>query len=303
MDNEISNEYLPTIGSNTKRKEYILKKQDIKIRVNIWDFGGQRSFNPFNPILFKNVDVALLVFDLSKPKETLESIKQEFFENIQKYSEDFISIIVGNKLDLLLEGEKVKSTINCFLNKRDHIMLTSAKTRENIDECFELLIHTYLRKTELIDPDTVPNNTAKNFLELIGKNEKELKALVINVTDIDSVLTKYKQIPKEKDENIEEKEIHEIKYYDFLKQEIEKNALHKNEVMDQFLINLSELDKTINHIKKTYSKSAIDLINNLKNLFITTKKDFEVSVDTLSKLNIEEFELVNIISKVKDDQS
>jgi len=133
MDNEISNEYLPTIGSNTKRKEYNLKKQNTKIRVNIWDFGGQRSFNPFNPVLFKNVDVALLVFDLSKPKETLESIKQEFFEKIQKHSEDFISIIVGNKLDLLLEGEKVKSTINCLLNKRDHIMLTSAKTRENID--------------------------------------------------------------------------------------------------------------------------------------------------------------------------
>jgi hypothetical protein len=73
--------------------------------------------------------------------------------------------------------------------------------------------------------------------------------------------------------------------------------------MDQFLINISELDKTIKLIQKTHAKSVTDTIDNLKTLFITTKKDFESSVELISKLNREEFELVNIISKVKEEQS
>jgi hypothetical protein len=88
-----------------------------------------------------------------------------------------------------------------------------------------------------------------------------------------------------------------------LRNELEKNETQKNEVMDQFLINITELDKTIKHIQKTHAKSVIDTVDNLKSLFITTKKDFESSIDLISKLNREEFELVKIISKVKEEQT
>ncbi len=302
INNEISSEYLPTIGSNTLRKDYELKKQPTTIKVNIWDFGGQRSFNPFNPAFFKNIDVAIFVFDLSKPNETLKNIKQEYLENVQNYSEDFISIIVGNKLDLLTDGNKLKNAMNHFLGKRDHILFTSTKTKENINECFELLIHTFLRKAEVMDPDVVLEDTANEFLELIGKKEKELRALLVSITNLDSVLKEYVVKPKDKEESIEEKEIKELKYYDFLKKELEVNEAQKNDVLDQFLIDISELDKTIKHIQKSHSKSAIDLIDNLKGLFIPSKKDFEKSVDLIEKLNREEFELVKIISKAKENR-
>ena len=51
-----------------------------------------------------------------------------------------------------------------------------------------------------------------------------------------------------------EKGVEELKYYDFLKQELEKNGAQKNDVMDQFLINISELNKTIKHLQKSYAK-------------------------------------------------
>lgn len=301
-DDEISSEYLPTIGSITVKKDYELKKQATAIRINIWDFGGQRSFNPLNPAFFKNVDVALFVFDLSNPNETLENLKQEFLENVQNYSEDFISIIIGNKLDLLSDGKKLKNAIDRFLSKRDHIFFTSVKTQENVNECFELLIHTFLRKAEVMDPDVVLDNTANEFLELIGKNEKELRALLVNITNLDSVLKDYVTKPKIKEESTEEKEINELKYYDFLKNELEINGAQKNDVLDQFLINISELDKTIKHLQKSHPKSVIDLIDNLKELFITSKRDFEKNTELITKLNREEFELVKIISKTKENQ-
>ncbi|MFX1308368.1 MAG: Rab family GTPase [Promethearchaeota archaeon] len=300
--NEISSEYLPTIGSRTIKREYELKTMGTVIRVNIWDIGGQRSFNPFNPAFFKNIDVALFVFDLSKPKETLENIKREFYENVHNFSDDFISIIVGNKLDLLIEGSKVKNAINSFLSKNDHLILTSAKTGENVNECFELLIHAFLRKVELMDSDIVLENISNEFLKSIGINEKELNSHLSNITDLDLVLNKYVAKLKVKEESAEEKEVNELKYYNFLKQELENNAVQKNDIMNQFLINISELEKTIKYLQKSFGKSAKDLIDNLKELLLTKKNEFEKEIDLITKLNREEFELVKIISKAKENQ-
>jgi Rho family protein len=91
--------YIPTIGSNIARKEYKLK--DIHIRLNIWDIGGQRSFNPLNPVFFSNLDVAFLIFDLSNPKESLQEIKKMYLKNVSNFSPDCIIYLIGNKSDLI----------------------------------------------------------------------------------------------------------------------------------------------------------------------------------------------------------
>ena len=62
LGEELPSEYLPTIGNNVNHKDYVL--DNVKIRVNIWDCGGQKAFNPFNPAVYNNVDAAFLVFDL-----------------------------------------------------------------------------------------------------------------------------------------------------------------------------------------------------------------------------------------------
>ena len=206
-------------------------------------------------------------------------------------------------MDALTNVKQIKTNLNNFLAKNDNVVFVSAKTGENINECFELLIYTFLRKAEILYPDIIQNNTATRFLNLINKNENQLKIGLINLKNLDSILKKQKIKPKIKEESVEEKEIKELKYYDFLKQELENNTTQKSDIMDLFLINLSELDKTIEHLKKTHSKSVKDLIDNLKELLIITKKDFEQNVDLIAKLNREEFELVKIISKTKEEQS
>ena len=139
--------------------------------------------------------------------------------------------------------------------------------------------------------------------EINLKDYQKLKEQLWNLSNIDLVLEEVKIKPKVKKKTKSEKEIKELKYYDFLIQELEKNEIQKNEVMDQFLFNITELEKTINIIQKSHSKSVVNLVESLKDLFITTKRDFESSIELISKLNIEEFELVNIILKVKEDKS
>ncbi len=303
LGKEFPEQYLPTIGNETAKKKYILKEKEKILSITLWDAGGQRSFNPFNPTLYTNTDGALLVFDLTKPEETFLNLKKEFLENLNRYSDDFITILVGNKMDLISNSKKLNTTLKELLTKKDHVYLISAKTGEGVNKCFELLIYTFLRKAELLNPDDVPSNTSTTFLNLIGKNEEELKYQLIDLTNVDSTVEKVKIKQSVKEESTIDKEINDLKYFDFLRQELEKNETHKNEVMDQFLINISELNKTIKYIQRSSGKPVKDLINNLKNLFTSTKKDFEASVDLLLKLNIEEFELVKIISKVKKNQS
>ena len=303
LGEEIPDRYLPTIGNETHKKDYIIKKTENVIRVSLWDFGGQRGFNPFNPTLYANIDIALFVFDLTRPKETLKNIKSEFLEHVNRYSEEVLILYVGNKLDLLSSDNQVKTSLEDFLGKKDHVILMSAKTRENVNECFELTIHTFLRKAEIIYPDVVLSDTAKSFLALIGSNEKELKERLVNLTNIDSVFQKIKPIPKTKKKVVDDKKDKDLKYYEFLRQELRKNENQKNDVFDQFLINISELDKTIKHIKKTQVKSVQDTVENLRELLITAKNDFEKNTEFIRKLDADEFELVKIISKTKEEQS
>ena len=162
-------QYLPTIGNKTARKEYYIKEKDISVNITVWDAGGQRSFNPFSQILYTNIDCALLMFDITKPKETFLNLKKEFLENINRYSEDFVLLYVGNKIDLLSNNKKLITTLKELMTKRDHVYLTSAKTGKGVNQCFELLIYTLLRKLELMDPDLVPENTSTAFLKVIGK--------------------------------------------------------------------------------------------------------------------------------------
>ena len=82
---DFSEMYVPTIGSNIARKEYKLTSNH-NIRLNIWDIGGQRSFNPLNPVFFSNLDSALLIFDLNNPKETLQELLQTYMKSISQYS-------------------------------------------------------------------------------------------------------------------------------------------------------------------------------------------------------------------------
>ncbi|MFX1501673.1 MAG: hypothetical protein ACFFDH_11975, partial [Promethearchaeota archaeon] len=218
------------------------------------------------------------------------------------HSEDVLKLFIGNKLDAITNNQQIKTTLKKHLTKNENLVFTSAKTGENIKKCFKLLIYTYLRKAEIMYPDIVQNDTSIGFLNLINKDEKQLKTVLTNLNNLDSALKEQKLKPKLKEESIEEKEIKDIKYYDFLKQELEKNATQKSDVLEHFLINLSELDKTIKNLRKSHSRSVKDLIDNLKELLIATKKDFEKSSELISKLKREEFELVQIISKTKEYQ-
>ena len=296
--------YIPTIGSSIFRKEFNLNDKKFFIRVNIWDVGGQRSFNPINPACYTNMDAAFLVFDLSQPKETLLEVKQEYIKNLHEYAEDSLTFVCGNKLDLITNRKELKHIVEDNFTEDVPLLFISAKTSENIQEIFELMIYSFLKELERKYPEEKKiEGITKEFLKTVDKSEKDLVSLFINSANIDSLKLLKKSSPritkKKLTPTFDATNDDELQRYFLLRQELKKIDLIKGEIIENFNKNINEVEKLINNLKETPINSLIETIENTSEQLANIKDDFEVSLDAL--LNLEQ--KVDTKRKIKKEES
>jgi small GTP-binding protein len=281
--------YIPTIGSNIARKEYRLK--DNYIRLNIWDIGGQRSFNPLNPVFFSNLDSALLLFDLNNPKESLQEIKETYLKNLEKYSPECITYLIGNKSDLVKpeDSEILLNIIRKYQNQGLPIIFVSAKTQDNRAELFTLVVYDFLKKLEDSGNEAQFQGISKKFLNSIEKSEDKLNDLIINIDEIDSNKLHKKITPKIIKKNIKltEKEHIPLKEIRDLKRitefNIDKNKIKEN-IVSAFKNNLAAISELILDLKKSPINALIDNIDKSLSDLSNLNKDFELKLDSILEL-------------------
>ncbi|MHA2181613.1 MAG: GTP-binding protein, partial [Promethearchaeota archaeon] len=296
---EVPKNYSPTLNSKISKKDYLLKNAGVTFKLNIWDVGGNRAVNPsINNAFFSDVDLALLVFDLTRPDLTLKNHKKNFLDRLNRYSEEPLTLIVGNKLDKLDLNKEFKEAIQNHLGDKKSFIIASATSELNVISCFELLIYTFLKKTEILLPDLVPENSSSEFIEIIGKTEKELRGQLVNLTSIGLKQRDLKPKIKVAD-TLSKKEDEETKYGEFIQQELQKISSHKLILADKFLENITEVERKISQFKKQNIKSTTELVDQLKLALERSKKDCEQKIEALTKLNREEYELLIISSKGK----
>jgi len=281
--------YIPTIGSNIARKEYRLK--DNHIRLNIWDIGGQRSFNPLNPVFFSNLDSALLLFDLNNPKESLQEIIETYLKNLSKHSPECTTYLIGNKSDLLKpeDSEILLNNIRKYQIQGFPIVFVSAKTQDNITELFTLVVFDFLKKLEESGNTAQFQGISKEFLTSVGKTEEDLNELIININEIDSNALHKKITPKIIKKNIgltekERKPLKEIKDLKKIREfAIDKNIIKEN-IFGAFKNNLIVISELILELKKTPINSLIDNIDKTLDDLSNLNKDFELKLDSILEL-------------------
>jgi len=281
--------YIPTIGSNIARKEYKLK--DIHIRLNIWDIGGQRSFNPLNPVFFSNLDVAFLIFDLSNPKETLQEIKKTYLKNLSNFSPDCIIYFIGNKSDLIKpeETEILLNNIRQYQIEGYPIIFVSAKSQDNISEVFSLVVSDYLKKLEKESNDFKFRRVYEHFLDSINKKNDELEKLIINLEEIDSSTLHRIMTPKIIKKTIKSSEndivtLNEITDLRKINQSIIDKNLVKENIVNAFGNNIAMISDIINNLKISPIDSLIVNIDKALDDLTNFKKDFELKLDATLEL-------------------
>jgi len=282
--------YIPTIGSNIARKEYKLTSNHI--RLNIWDIGGQRSFNPLNPVFFSNLDSALLVFDLNNPRETLQEILNTYLKNLAQYSPECIVYLIGNKSDLIKpeDSEILLNNIRQYQIEGFPIIFVSAKIQDNISEAFSLVIFNFLNKIEKESRKKQFIGISKRFLESINKTEEELKHLIINLAEIDPNTLHNKITPTiiKKNVKLAESEVIPLREINDLTKtqefDVDKSLIKEN-IIIAFKNNLSIISDLISDLKKAPIDSLISNIDKALEDLSNLKKDFELKLDSILELN------------------
>jgi small GTP-binding protein len=173
IKNEFKNSFISTIGAEYGSK--IIKKGKKNICLKIIDTGGQEKFHCLTKSFFKSVDGIIFVFDLTN-KKSLENLKN-WLKEAESYTEDFEYILVGNKKDLINSIEVNQESLkDNDLFKDSKYFEVSAKTDENVGECFEELtdlILNKIKKTQSFNDFNKNNSFYIKGTKYSGKNNKK----------------------------------------------------------------------------------------------------------------------------------
>lgn len=129
--------------------------------LHIWDTSGQEKFNSIITSYYRNIAVAIIVFDLSNV-QSFNNIKK-WFNNIDYYcNKDVLIKLVGNKCDETKNVKQRDINLLCRDYNIDYFEV-SAKNNINIDALFKNIVLDI--DTKLLHCDLVPSN--KNGIMIV----------------------------------------------------------------------------------------------------------------------------------------
>jgi len=138
-----------TIG--TDLATYQLDFENMVVKLQIWDFAGEKRFRFFLPNYARGAHGCLLCYDITR--YTSFQNLQEWYDIVQDHSSDPTFILIGEKVDLAdtrrtVEREEAEE----FRKEHDihYLFETSSKSGKNNKIIFEILIKEIQKKLGLV---------------------------------------------------------------------------------------------------------------------------------------------------------
>lgn len=141
-DNAFMRTYVPTLGVSIS--ERLMSLGDKHINLILWDIAGQSKFEIMRRHFYKGTDAVILIFDLTNRK-SFESVSN-WINDIRKYEQEIIGLILGNKEDLI--GERKISTEEALEIAKTYnfeYAETSALTGKNVEQSFYKVAETLFK--------------------------------------------------------------------------------------------------------------------------------------------------------------
>ncbi|XP_058212761.1 ras-related protein RABC2a-like isoform X1 [Rhododendron vialii] len=141
----------PTIGVDFKIKHLTVGGKRLKL--TIWDTAGQERFRTLTSSYYRSAQGIILVYDVTR-RETFTNLSDVWAKEVDLYStnQDCVKMLVGNKVDR--ESERVVSREEGIALALEHGCLfleCSARTRENVEQCFEELALKIMEVPSLLE--------------------------------------------------------------------------------------------------------------------------------------------------------
>ena len=179
VNNTFKSNYLTTIGMDKRFKRLEINNTDVDVFIT--DTAGEERFRSLTKMFYKGADGIFVGFSLVEPK-TLESIDYWISQINENCSKDYpISLVLfGNKCDDK-ENIKVKQEdIDAIKNKYDLTYFeTSAKENINIQNLFEFLIKTTIKKKGNLKNIGLPENASLDDITINIKENQKLETKIV----------------------------------------------------------------------------------------------------------------------------
>ncbi|MHA1698653.1 MAG: GTP-binding protein [Promethearchaeota archaeon] len=148
--------YKMTVGVDFSVK--LIDVGDTRVKLQIWDTGGQERFSFVRPLYYRGAMGALLVFDVTN-RESFDHLPN-WIEELEANTEKVPYVLVGNKIDLprVVSSKEAIEFAKQFNIK--YYYETSAKTGEEVGDCFLGLAY------EMIGIDLPPEKYPKVMRDL-----------------------------------------------------------------------------------------------------------------------------------------
>jgi len=143
--------------------------------LKLWDTAGQEKYRSLSKIFYKDANVALLCFDISR-KSTFEEIKIFWASQVKENSRHLKIILVANKTDMLEYAEVNEKDARSYAKDNGLIYKeVSAKTNSGIEDLFLTIGKEVLNKPEL-DRSVFNSAYSKNHrISAISQKEGDRK--------------------------------------------------------------------------------------------------------------------------------
>ena len=143
-------DYIKTIGAQFSKFNEELEGDICELV--FWDIAGQDEFHFLRPAFYKSSLASIIVFSIEENKFGKESFKHaaQWLKEIRKFCGDIPITLFGNKVDLVDENKLYNEKILKFVKKNDiyRYYPTSAKTGQNVEEAFRVIIKVLYDKVK-----------------------------------------------------------------------------------------------------------------------------------------------------------
>ncbi|TFF87228.1 MAG: GTP-binding protein [Promethearchaeota archaeon] len=140
-----------TIGVDfhVKTMDLEFQGEEKKIKLQIWDIGGEERFRFLLPTYCLGANAAFLLYDITRPS-TLDNIP-EWTSIVRQKGGSIPIMLVGAKIDLAPEQRKIPRDYGIQISESNNLSAfaeISSKNGTNVDESFELLTKLTIERME-----------------------------------------------------------------------------------------------------------------------------------------------------------
>ena len=136
IQGRFDDKYLSTVGVKVSRK--ILPQRNCDLHMLIWDLAGDKEFNRLEWGYLQGVAGAIIVCDLTRADSLLAYHK--YVQQVRTINSSVPLVFFANKVDLTKERVISDQTLQSISSELGgSMLLTSAKTGEQVEEGFQLL--------------------------------------------------------------------------------------------------------------------------------------------------------------------